>query len=230
MLRLLGQVLLVACIGSSVVADGQSDPCANRPCRDPATIEIPYTADSSLSLDVRRSPYLTDEHHIVIEPGEKLVFRFDPKDGRPGDPHFVRAEASPPESAPDMPEPVADPRSGLVDVGAWSMAVQKAYDTRYGTPDQRLQREEPNTLIITYRPIPGTIGMMLTVEHNLPHRLKYSAFVSRRTDEGRWVLEYTNTCAVKPFGSIVEGWPNGFGAMVLRDFTFLSDKEPESCE
>jgi hypothetical protein len=226
----LAAVLAVGCTSLAVARADSTGPdeCAAQPCRPQTTITIPAGADSLLTYQVDRSPYLTDEKHIVIEPGEKLVFRFSPQNGQPGDPTFVRAEAVPPEVAPDLSDPAYD-KMNKSDVNTYASAVQKAYDLRYGYSPDRLQREEPNTFIITYRAVPGTVGMMMTVEHNLSKRLKYVAF-EMLPKEGGWTLKYTNTCSIKPNGSVIENWPIPIGGMILEKFTFLKDGEPDSCE
>src|ERR1700709_765791 len=99
--------LAVACLAILPVsaADSGGFDCSVVACRAARTFEMQFPGDR-LRASIPASPYLTSESHIVIFPGETLVFRFpDAAAATPGQPHFVRAEADGAAGHPLTDEP-----------------------------------------------------------------------------------------------------------------------------
>jgi hypothetical protein len=206
----------------------QAGECDFPPCRPARQIDVPAENHSTLRYSIKPMGYLTQDHHITIEPGERLVFRFPDAGEQPGDPQFVRAEIAPAASVPDMSDKTYD-KLDKSDAGTFALAAQTEAIKANGTAAQRLKEEPPGTLILTYRAIPGAVGMMLDIEHNLPKPIKFDAFMARPKSDG-WKLEYTTTCPVRPGIQSGENWPEPLGMIILEKFRFLADSAPVTCE
>lgn len=181
-----------------------------------------------MQFEVKSSPYVTGEGHILIYPGEKLVFRFEVQGDRLSTPEFVRAEVLPAGSAPDLSEKIFDGMD-KTDPNTFAIAQGLEEIRSTGHAKKRLKNELPGTLWLSYRAIPGTVGMMLTIEHNLPRRLKLDAFIMRPTSAG-WDLKYTSTCEIPPLLSSGENWPEPLGGIILENFRLVADDKRRTCE
>jgi len=200
--------------------DSANDPCSSGPCRDPATIDLFPGTSSELRFNVPRGPYTTSEGHIVIMPGERLVFRFEPQGDVLGMPKFVRAERLADEPVPDMSGPAFD-KLDKTDANDVGIAQQMANLKTNGTAKDQLKNEPAGTLILTYGPISGATGMTLTIEHNLPQTLKLAAFAMTPVS-GNFQLNYTSTCSVLPLLLDVETWRQPLGGIILEKFEYQS--------
>ncbi len=123
--------------------------------------------------------YLTEDHHITIQPGERLVFHFDIENGKLSDPTFVRAEAAPVYPIPDLTDPTFD-KMDKSDSATFAVAAQTEDLKVSGTTADKLKGLPSGTLMLTYQTIPGAIGMMLMIEHNLPKAIKFNC-ICRKT-------------------------------------------------
>jgi len=140
----------------SVASTVDESDCVNTPCRTARTIVIPPSADSMMQFSVGRSPYLTSESHIVIQPGENLVFRFSTDGDQPGQPKFIRAEALSQTPVPDLSDTNFD-KMDKTDPNTCATAVEIANVKANGPAKERLKNQPPGTLILTYRSIPGAV-------------------------------------------------------------------------
>lgn len=222
-------VSITASLAAGVDAASQADnsDCLNSPCRAAKTIEIPLRNGAKLQFAVERSPYLTSDGHIVIQPGERLVFHFSVDGDQIGLPQFVRAEALPDMPVPDLNGPAFE-KMNKDDPNTFAIAAEIADSKVNGTAKDQLKDEQPDTLILAYRPIPGSVGMMLTIEHNFPKQLKLSVFMMRPTQNG-FELKYTDTCSIVPELASMENWREPLGGLILESFRFLPDAN-QICE
>lgn len=202
--------------------------CANHPCRSAATVEVPGPNKTVLRYSYGAYPYLTEEQHITIEPGERLYFRFPTAGDQPGDPVFVRAEAAPTLPIPDLTDKAYD-KLDKTDPSTVGTAALVEDLKAHGTAEMRLKSEAPGTLVVTYRPTPGAVGMTLTIEHNFPKPLKFTAFISRPKADG-WNLQNTSTCPANTNLASVETWGEPLGMIILEKFKFLDKADSKICE
>jgi hypothetical protein len=231
---LIGAAILIACAIAPIrgisdtppsgttetVAD---DPCGTTPCRDAKSIVLFAGTRSELHFNVPREPYTTSDGHIVIVPGERLVFRFTAQGDTPGTPRFVRAETLTPASPLDLSDPTFD-KLDKTDPNTFAFAAQLGDYKVTGTAKDHLKNEPPGTLILTYREIPGATGMMLTIEHNLSHAMKLAAFMMVPTAEG-FKLQYTTTCSINVGIEGLETWRQPLGGLILEKFQYLPDDQ-----
>jgi hypothetical protein len=194
------------------------DPCANMPCRAASTIYLIAGDKTQLRFDVARSAYLTSDGHIVIRPGERLVFRFPMQPDGPGTPQFVSAESAAPPPLPDLKDPELAGLD-LTDLSVLSIAEEKHEITTKGDATAQINNEPAGTLIVTFRQITGTTGMMLDITHNFPRALKLDAFIMAPKPD-RWDLQYTSTCAVLSNVRDTESWPELLGGVILEKFRY----------
>jgi hypothetical protein len=201
---------MLACEAVGIVCDDawadpasvSHDECSAQPCRDARVVDIALGDGAVFRASIPRSPYLTEEHHIVLFPGERVVFRFSLEGEQLAAPKFISAETL---------EPLPSPDAG-------------AYDKV-----DKLSNQPPGTLMLTYQPAAGARGMVLLIEHNLPQPLKMKAFVNRMTPDG-WKLSYTSTCRIPPNLAEMETWGEPLGLIILEDFRLLSNTDAMSCE
>ncbi len=189
--------------------------CAERACRVGGYEAVLGTdKDHYTTIPVTRSPYLPDDSSVLIFPGETIAVQFAVDGDKLGSPVSVK------RYAPHFPAFIS--RSGGVpEVNSEDATFPQV---KADLPTIEVAALPPNTLLLSYGQFKpkGETGMVLTLEHNLPHTVKLDVIIAEITP-GAYKQHYTSSCPIMPKVWGNENWPNALGPIVLTKFRFLPD-------
>ena len=157
LLRSVNAACVAAClIGMPAAATGETPDCTKVPCRAARTVDMRF-GENELRFAVPVSPYLTGDGHIVVFPGERLVFLFRFTAETPGTPEFVRDEAV--DTADDS----------LKDAPPGTLVVSYGQFAGKDTVTLTLQHNFPATLKLkAFMSVPGPDGFKLVYTSTCP--------------------------------------------------------------
>jgi hypothetical protein len=198
--------------------------CAKTACRTGGYYAIvSVDATHFVGVQVGRSPYLLENGSLLVFPGETLAVTFA-VDGESLKPVSVR------RYAPHLPLPIAKasgekPSTNADDAALPVVSGKLPADEVAGLP--------PNTLLVSYGQYKpqGESGMTLTLDHNLPHTLKFDAIIAELPQgSSAYSQHYTSTCPVqaKIWGN--ESWLTPLGPIILTRFRFQADGPTIVCD
>ncbi len=193
--------------------------CAQIACRKGGYEAVIRVDDKRYTtVPVSRSPYIMDDGSILIFPGETIAVQFTIDKDQPGHPTMIK------RFAPKLLANISTPSGPVADSANADLPVLKE-----GLPAQETAELPPNTLVISYGQFEGQSGMVLEVEHNLPHTLKVDAIIAL-IKPGSYVQHYTSTCPIMPKMFGTESWPEPLGPLIIRNVRFLPDSNQISCQ
>jgi len=220
------KMLLVAALASqaAVPAKAPDQPpgspdvekaCAQRTCRVGGfEAVIGVDKDRYMTIPVTRSPYLLEDGSILMFPGETIAVQFAVNGDTLGAPLSVQ------RYAPHLPAFI------LMSGGAPVVNSEDATlpQIKEDLPAKEVAALPPNTLLLSYGQFKpkGETGMVLTLEHNLPHTVKLDLTIAE-ISPGAYKQHYTSSCPIPPKIWGNENWPNALGPIVLDKFRFLAD-------
>lgn len=156
--------------------DGPPD-CAKVPCRAARTVDLNF-GGNELHFAVPASPYFTADGHIVIFPGESLVFRFSFTADDPGAPQFVRQEAA------------AAPGDALKDEPPGTLVLSYGQFMGQDTMTLTLQHNLPSTLKLkAFMSVLGPDGAKLAYTSTCPIMPKIIGMENWQQPLGLIILE-----------------------------------------
>jgi len=196
--------------------------CAKTACRTGGYFAV-VSVDAAhfIGVNVSRSPYLLEDGAILLFPGETLAVTFAVDGDTLGKP------ISAVRYAPHLPlliartqgdKPAANPDDATLPVVLGKM------------PADEVASLPPNTLLISYGQFKpeGPAGMVLTLEHNLPHTLKLDAVITEISTAG-YKQHASSTCPVLPKIWDNESWPYPLGPIILAKVRFQPDSGDIVC-
>jgi hypothetical protein len=146
----------LALLPLSAWSDDDVPDCTKVACRAARTVDMIF-GQNELRFAVPASPYLTSDGHIVIFPGERLVYRFPFTADHPGTPEFVREEA------------VDSADGALKDAPPGTLVLSYGQFTGNGTMTLTLQHNLPATLKLkAFMSVPGPDGFKLVYTSTCP--------------------------------------------------------------
>jgi len=159
LLRCVNAAWTAACLFVPICAladDAGAPDCTSAPCRAARTVDLRF-GENELRFGVPVSPYTTGDGHIVIFPGERLVFLFSSTADAPGTPRFVREEA------------IDAPEGALKDAPPGTLILNYGQFAGKDTMTLTLQHNLPATLKLkAFMSVPGPDGFKLTYTSTCP--------------------------------------------------------------
>jgi hypothetical protein len=198
--------------------------CAKTACRAGGYFAL-VSVDAShfVGVQVGRSPYLLENGSLLVFPGETLAVTFA-LDGDTLKPTAVK------RYAPHLPLPIARAENDKPQ----SNPDDDALPTVSGKlPADEVANLPPNTLLVSYGQYKpqGESSMILTLDHNLSHTLKFDTIIAEMPSGGSgYSQHYTSTCPVQAKVWDNESWPIPLGPIILTRFRLQPDSPTIVCD
>jgi hypothetical protein len=198
--------------------------CAKTACRTGGYYAI-VSVDAAhfVGVQVGRSPYLLENGSLLVFPGETIAVTFA-VDGDNLKPVSVR------RYAPHLPLPIAKTTGDKPQANADDAALPAVNGK---LPADEVAALPANTLLVSYGQFKpqGESGMILTLDHNLPHMLKFDAIIAEMPrGTSAYSQHYSSTCPVQAKIWDNESWPTPLGPIILTKFRFQPDSPTIVCD